>query len=69
MADVVMEREGEAAGGRVAAAHLVCLCCGRRLGKLQPSFAHMYRLDWAKKVSLAAICLVAGSISFGIRIN
>jgi hypothetical protein len=28
MADVSMEREGEAAGGRVAAAHLVCLCCG-----------------------------------------
>ena len=23
-----MEREGEAAGGRVVAAHLVCLCCG-----------------------------------------
>jgi hypothetical protein len=28
-----------------------------------------YRLVWAKKVSLAAICLVAGSASFGIRIN
>jgi hypothetical protein len=27
------------------------------------------RLVWAKKVSLAAICLVAGSASFGIRIN
>ncbi len=25
-----------------------------------------YRLVWAKKVSLAAICLVAGSASFGI---
>ena len=23
-----MEREGEAAGGRVTSAHLVCLCCG-----------------------------------------
>jgi len=23
-----MEREGEATGGRVVAAHLVCLCCG-----------------------------------------
>ena len=23
-----MEREGEAAGSRVVAAHLVCLCCG-----------------------------------------
>jgi hypothetical protein len=23
-----MEREGKAAGGRVVAAHLVCLCCG-----------------------------------------
>jgi hypothetical protein len=29
MADVAMEREGKAAGGRVAATHLVCLCCGR----------------------------------------
>jgi hypothetical protein len=28
MADVAMEKEGEATGGRVAAAHLVCLCCG-----------------------------------------
>jgi hypothetical protein len=28
MADVSMEREDEAAGGRVVAAHLVCLCCG-----------------------------------------
>ncbi len=28
-----------------------------------------YRLDWAKKVSLAAICLVAGSASFGLREN
>jgi hypothetical protein len=28
MVDVAMEREGEAAGGRVAAAHLVCSCCG-----------------------------------------
>jgi hypothetical protein len=28
-----------------------------------------YRLVWAKKVSLAAICLVAGSASFGIREN
>ncbi len=28
-----------------------------------------YRLVWAKKVSLAAICLVAGSASFGIQIN
>jgi hypothetical protein len=28
-----------------------------------------YRLVWAKKVSLSAICLVAGSASFGIRIN
>ncbi len=28
-----------------------------------------YCLVWAKKVSLAAICLVAGSASFGIRIN
>jgi hypothetical protein len=28
-----------------------------------------YRLVWAKKVSLAAIRLVAGSASFGIRIN
>jgi hypothetical protein len=27
------------------------------------------RLDWAKKVSLAAICLVAGSASFGLREN
>jgi hypothetical protein len=26
-----------------------------------------YRLVWAKKVSLAAICLVAGSASFGLR--
>ena len=29
----------------------------------------LYRLDWAKKVSLAAICLVAGSASFGLREN
>jgi hypothetical protein len=29
----------------------------------------MYRLDWAKKVSLAAISLVAGSASFGLREN
>ena len=28
-----------------------------------------YRLDWAKKVSLVAICLVAGSASFGLREN
>jgi hypothetical protein len=28
-----------------------------------------YRLKWAKKVSLAAICLVAGSTSFGLREN
>jgi hypothetical protein len=28
-----------------------------------------YRLVWAKKVSLAAICLVAGSASFGIQEN
>jgi hypothetical protein len=28
-----------------------------------------YRLVWAKKVSLAAICLVAGSASFGTREN
>jgi hypothetical protein len=28
-----------------------------------------YRLVWAKKVSLAAMCLVAGRASFGIRIN
>jgi hypothetical protein len=28
-----------------------------------------YRLVWAKKVLLAAICLVAGSASFGIREN
>jgi hypothetical protein len=28
-----------------------------------------YRLVWAKKVSLAVICHVAGSASFGIRIN
>ena len=28
MTDVSMEREDEAAGGRVVAAHLVCLCCG-----------------------------------------
>jgi hypothetical protein len=28
-----------------------------------------YCLDWAKKVSLAAICLVAGSASFGLREN
>ncbi len=28
MADVAMEREGEVAGGRVTAAHLVCLCGG-----------------------------------------
>jgi hypothetical protein len=28
-----------------------------------------YRLVWAKKVSLAAICLVAGSASFGLREN
>jgi hypothetical protein len=28
MADVSMEREGEAAGGRVVATHLVCLCYG-----------------------------------------
>ncbi len=32
-------------------------------------FATKYRLVWAKKVSLAAICLVTGSASFGIRIN
>ncbi len=32
-------------------------------------FVQFYRLVWAKKVSLAAICLVAGSASFGIRIN
>ncbi len=31
--------------------------------------SHIYRLDWAKKVSLAAICLVAGSASFGLREN
>jgi hypothetical protein len=31
--------------------------------------AYYYRLDWAKKVSLAAICLVAGSASFGLREN
>jgi hypothetical protein len=30
---------------------------------------HIYRLDWAKKVSLAAICLVAGSASFGLWEN
>ncbi len=29
----------------------------------------IYHLVWAKKVTLAAICLVAGSASFGIRIN
>ena len=29
----------------------------------------MYRLVWAKKVLLAAICLVAGSASFGLREN
>ncbi len=34
--------------------------------KMTPS---TYRLDWAKKVSLAAICLVAGSASFGLREN
>jgi hypothetical protein len=28
-----------------------------------------YPLVWAKKVSLAAICLVAGSASFGLREN
>jgi hypothetical protein len=28
-----------------------------------------YCLVWAKKVSLAAICLVAGSASFGLREN
>ncbi len=28
-----------------------------------------YCLVWAKKMTLAAICLVAGSASFGIRIN
>jgi hypothetical protein len=28
-----------------------------------------YRLVWAKKVLLAAICLVAGSASFGIQEN
>jgi hypothetical protein len=28
-----------------------------------------YRLVWAKKVSLAAICLVAGSASFGLQEN
>ncbi len=28
-----------------------------------------YRLVWAKKVSLGAICLVAGSASFGLREN
>ncbi len=31
--------------------------------------AFCYRLVWAKKVSLAAICLVAGSASFGTREN
>jgi hypothetical protein len=31
--------------------------------------AFHYRLDWAKKVSLAAICLVAGSASFGLQEN
>ncbi len=29
----------------------------------------IYRLDWAKKVSLAAICLVAGSASLWLREN
>ncbi len=29
----------------------------------------VYCLVWAKKVPLAAICLVAGSASFGIREN
>jgi hypothetical protein len=33
------------------------------------AFNWCYRLDWAKKVSLAAICLVAGSASFGLREN
>jgi hypothetical protein len=32
-------------------------------------FDDVYRLVWAKKVSLAAICLVAGSASFGLREN
>jgi hypothetical protein len=34
-----------------------------------PDNAFQYRLVWAKKVLLAAICLVAGSASFGIREN
>jgi hypothetical protein len=29
----------------------------------------LYRLVWAKKVTLAAICLEISSASFGIRIN
>jgi hypothetical protein len=35
----------------------------------QNGAVEIYRLDWAKKVSLAAICLVAGSASFGLREN
>ncbi len=35
----------------------------------EPLFEDVDRLDWAKKVSLAAICLVAGSASFGLREN
>ncbi len=40
--------------------------------KMHDDIVHLfneYCLVWAKKVLLAAICLVAGSASFGIRIN
>jgi hypothetical protein len=37
--------------------------------KIKEKLIYFYRLDWAKKVSLAAICLVAGSASFGLREN
>ncbi len=43
----------------------ICRVIGIKL-KEQPQ---SYRLVWAKKVSLAAICLDISSASFGIQIN
>ncbi len=53
--------------------HQIWLMVGGNLinydGKASVQTADLDRLDWAKKVSLAAICLVAGSASFGLREN
>ncbi len=34
MADVAIEKDGKAAGGRVAAAHIVCVCVVGAAGKV-----------------------------------